>query len=220
MEQLSGQAPAPGTPTSAPPAGASRSSRRREREREELRTRLLAAAREIAAEDGWQAVTIRRIADRLEYSSPILYQHFASKDDLLFELVNVGFRDVAERVRTVASTPADRALTALATAYWDFAFSAPELYQAMHGLGGVPFGTAATPHEARAAFRAVREELLRQADALGRELADPDGAVDTTWAYLHGFVSLTMAGRIAGGRERGRRLMLQALPPLFDSLLR
>lgn len=52
----------------------------------------------------------------------------------------------------------------------------------------------------------------------GRVLNDPEGAVDTLWAYLHGFVSLTMTGRIAGGKDRGRALMLRGLPGLFDTL--
>jgi Bacterial regulatory proteins, tetR family len=49
------------------------------------------AAREIAIEDGWEAVTIRRIADRLEYTSPIRYKHFSGKDGLLVELARDGF---------------------------------------------------------------------------------------------------------------------------------
>jgi len=195
------------------------SSRRRDRERQNVRTRLLEAAREIAAEEGWQAVTIRRIADRLEYASPILYQHFAGKDALLLELVNVGFADLAERLRGVADAPAEQILTTLAETYWDFAFSSAQLYQAMHGLAGVPFGTPASPPAAQASFRVVRAELERLAAARNRTLRDPDGAVNTIWAFLHGFISLTMCERIAGGIERGHRLMLGSLPPLYDSML-
>jgi AcrR family transcriptional regulator len=196
------------------------SSRRRERERREMRARLLDAAREIAAEEGWPAVTIRRIADRLEYASPILYQHFSGKDALLLELVDIGFRELNDMFAAARQAPPERVLQTLALTYWRFAFSAPELYQAMNGLDGVPFGTAATPSEARQAFRTVRAELLRLAAARRRDLADPDGAVDTVWAFLHGFVSLTMSRRIAGGPERAQALLLRGLPPLFDSLLR
>jgi len=196
------------------------SSRRRERERREMRARLLEAAREIAAEEGWPAVTIRRIADRLEYASPILYQHFSGKDALLLELVGIGFRELTDMLDAARKAPPERVLETLARAYWRFAFSAPELYQAMNGLDGVPFGTAATPSEARQAFRTVRAELLRLAAARQRDLTDPDGAVDTIWAFLHGFVSLAMSRRIAGGPKRAQALLLRGLPPLFDSLLR
>jgi hypothetical protein len=94
----------------------------------------------------------------------------------------------------------------------------PELYQLMHGLAGIPFGTVETPQEAREAFRACREVLLRISSADERTLEDPDGTVDTLWSYMHGFVSLTMSGRIAGERERARSLMLRALPSLLTAI--
>jgi len=199
---------------------ATASRRRRDRQRAETRDRLLAAARQIAIEEGWQAVTIRRIADRLEYTSPILYQHFSSKDALLWELVREGFRQVAARLRDAVQVPPERLLTAIADAYWDFAFEAPELYQVMHGLGGVPFGTAETPQEAQEAFRLFRDALARLASTQDGTLREPDAAADTLWAYLHGFVSLAMSQRIAGGRTRAHELMMRALPALFAAMLR
>jgi AcrR family transcriptional regulator len=192
-------------------SGGSASRLRRERERTEMRQRLLAAARSIATAEGWQAVTIRRIAERLEYASPILYQHFAGKDALLQELVREGFRELTQRLHTAAAEPSDRRLAALATKYWDFAFEASELYQAMHGLDGVPFGTAETPQEARAAFALCREALVQVAASKGNTLDDPDGATDSFWACLHGFVSLAMSRRIAGPPARARELMLRTV---------
>ncbi|MFF4617470.1 TetR/AcrR family transcriptional regulator [Nonomuraea jabiensis] len=198
----------------------SASKKRRERERQEMRTRLLDAARGIASEEGWNAVTIRRIAGKLEYSAPILYQHFSSKEELLVELMMVGFAELAERLRLAAAGSPEERLVAMAEAYWAFAFASPELYQAMNGMDGVPFGTAETPQEAKNAFRVFRIALQGIAEARGAELADPPGAVDTIWAFLHGCVSLAMAGRIAGGTERSRTLMLNALEPMFAAQLR
>lgn len=197
----------------------SASTKRRDRERQQMRTRLLAAARDIAAADGWNAVTIRRIANKLEYAAPILYQHFASKESLLVELMMVGFAELSDRLSVAAQAPAQERLAAMAEAYWTFAFASPELYQAMNGMDGVPFGTAETPPEARAAFRTFRLALQSIAEAQGADLADPTGAVDTLWAFLHGCVSLAMAGRVAGGVERAKTLMLNALGPLFTAQL-
>lgn len=197
------------------------SHRRRERERLEMRARLLEAAREIAAGEGWQAVTIRKIADRLEYASPVLYQYFPGKDALLLALMAEGFRTVTdqlqEAVRRCSDDP-DRLLESIAITYWDFAFTSPELYQAMNGLDGVPFGTVEAPAGAQKGFSVVRRALEDLSERRGRALNDPEGAVDTLWAYLHGFVSLTMAGRIAGGKDNGRALMLRALPGLWQAL--
>ena len=196
------------------------SSKRRERERQQMRTRLLEAARAIAAEEGWNAVTIRGIASRLEYTAPILYQYFSSKESLLGELMVVGFAELGGQLNIAAQAPAHERLAALAAAYWAFAFASPELYHAMNGMDGVPFGTAETPVEAKTAFRTFRIALQSIAEARGAELADPITAVDTLWAFLHGCVSLAMAGRIAGGAERARTLMLNTLESLFTTQLR
>lgn len=198
----------------------SASQKRRERQRQQMRVRLLEAARDIAAEDGWNAVTIRRIADKLEYTAPILYQYFSSKESLLIELMMVGFAELTDQLKVAAQAPAPERLAAMAEAYWAFAFTSSELYQAMNGMDGVPFGTAETPLEAKAAFRTLRTALQSIAEARGAELADPTGAVDIVWAFLHGCVSLAMAGRVAGGVERAKTLMLNTLEPLFTAQLR
>jgi AcrR family transcriptional regulator len=52
------------------------------------------AALEIAKTEGWQGVTIRKIADKVLYSAPIVYEHFKNKDDLFKNLVEDGFRDL------------------------------------------------------------------------------------------------------------------------------
>jgi len=65
---------------------------RRDRERQEMKQAILAAARDIAAQEGWQAVTIRKVADRIEYSPPMIYGHFENKDAVLLELMREGFR--------------------------------------------------------------------------------------------------------------------------------
>src|SRR3954447_3012419 len=114
---------------------------RRDRERQELRQAILTASREIASREGWQSVSMRKVAERIEYSPPTIYEHFTSKDALLLELMREGFRLLMERVQAGnrnAAKPEAR-IRAVALAYWEFAWDYPELYQVMHGLGGVPF---------------------------------------------------------------------------------
>jgi AcrR family transcriptional regulator len=193
---------------------------RRHRERQELKQAILDAAREIAAHESWQAVTIRKVADRIEYSPPTIYEHFANKDAILIELMREGFRLLLAGIRAgdVPSAGAEARLLALANAYWAFAWAYPELYQVMHGLGGVPFcvdGVAgeggSPPAEAEAVFVAT-SDILRALPSMA-EIAteDLDAAVLILWATLHGLVALTMAGRIKGGRECALQLVDQAI---------
>lgn len=192
---------------------------RRERERAEMHDRLLATARSIAAEEGWQAVTIRKIADRLSYAPPILYQHFANKDALLLELMSFGFEEVAAQLAQVSDGKDGELVPAIGEVVWHFAFTSPELYQVMNGLSGAGFGTPSVPNAAMRVFMLVRDALLRDAAALARPVPDPDGAVDTVWAFIHGFVSLALAERISGGPERAHTLMTAALPAVFEATL-
>jgi AcrR family transcriptional regulator len=193
---------------------------RRDRERQELKQAILEAAREIAAREGWQAVTIRKVADRIEYSPPTIYEHFANKEAILIELMREGFRLLLAEIRAgdAPAAGAETRLLALANAYWAFAWKHPELYQVMHGLGGVPFcidgesGDAGSPPaEAEAVFVATSQILRSLPGMAGVDVKDLDAAVLILWATLHGMVALTMAGRIKGGRECALQLLDQAM---------
>ena len=182
---------------------------RRQRQRQELRSGILSAAREIASTEGWQSVTIRRIAGRIEYSPPVIYEYFDSKEDLLPELVRVGYAQqlaAVENARDASDEP-EEALLGMARAWWWFAAEAPDLYQVMYGLGGVSFPVAELRKEGEriaAATAGVIEEILRKN---GKEVEGVWDKVTLPWATLHGLVALSMAGRIAGGEEETERLV-------------
>src|ERR1700738_3285316 len=67
---------------------------RRERERQEIRQSTLSAARQIAIDEGWQAVTTRKVAERIEYSQPTIYEYFDNKEAILLALLYNGFENV------------------------------------------------------------------------------------------------------------------------------
>src|SRR5215213_11218333 len=99
--------------------------------RDRVRQAILRASREIAARKGWQAVSMRKVADRIEYSPPTIYEHFASKEAILLELMREGFRQLLADMRSTTdalSDPQERVL-GLARAYWGFAWQNPALYQ-------------------------------------------------------------------------------------------
>src|SRR5918992_2955547 len=101
----------------------STASARRERQRAERHQLIIDTARELAEAEGWDAVTTRRLAERIEYSQPVLYSHFASKDAIVGAVALEGFTDMAQRVRErVAAAPDGRAaVQAAAEAYLEFA---------------------------------------------------------------------------------------------------
>lgn len=190
------------------------SQNRREREQQELKQSILQAAQEIAEEEGgWQKVSVREIANRIEYTHPAIYKYFDSKEAILIQLVRDGFDKLAQKVnlaRKKGQQPQEILLN-VAKAYWQFALDNTLLYQLMHSLSDVSFGTADTPPEARQAFAELRETVTMVCP----EEKNLDDVTDGFWAMLHGWVSLTIAERIKGGQERAEPLMLKAVSSLF-----
>lgn len=190
---------------------AGKTNERRQREYNDTRQRILTAAREIATEEGWRNVTLRKIADRIEYTHPALYSFFKDKDDLLRALLRDGFKQLETEMNAAldrASGPVD-GLRKICEAYLAFAFSNPELYQVMYGLDGAPFGADRTGDEGLT-IGAVTAKAI--------QAFDPDHLLDEAtvqqrvyllWCATHGNVSLVMAGRIAP--EYSKALQEQAL---------
>src|ERR1035441_7612691 len=103
---------------------------RRAREREARRRLITATARTLAAQEGWDAVTTRRLSTEIEYSQPVLYKHFASMEDIVDAVALEGFGELAEPLRTArrgAGGP-EHELRRDAHAYSSFATENPALY--------------------------------------------------------------------------------------------
>jgi len=109
---------------------------RKQREREKVRDNIINAAVKIAIAEGWQSVTIRKIADSIEYTPPIVYEHFENKEDLFKELVLYGFsilHALADKSQSEELSPREQLIN-LSLAHWDFAFANKELFQLMFSL--------------------------------------------------------------------------------------
>lgn len=109
---------------------------RRQKEKEEIKQRILDAARKIAAKEGWHALTIRKIADEIEYTPPIVYEYFENKEDLIKEIVYSGFDMLSKEFASARESETDskKLIKKLSMIHWDFAFGNVELYQLMFSL--------------------------------------------------------------------------------------
>src|ERR687896_952920 len=101
----------------------SATSARRERQRAERHQLIIDTARELAEAEGWDAVTTRRLAERIEYSQPVLYSHFSGKDAIVGAVALQGFTELAQRIRERVATASDArsAAAAVAGTYLQFA---------------------------------------------------------------------------------------------------
>jgi AcrR family transcriptional regulator len=153
------------------------------------RGEILSAARAIGVRKGWGAVTIRSVAQKLGYTSPLLYEHFRDKQDLLTQIA-VEAMAMLEKELT-ADVPADNvaALSKMAERYWTFMLEHKQLYRLMNGMDGVPIdrdvvGKSAEP------LCTVIADILRSLMGDKATQAEAQMLTDELWALLHGMASL------------------------------
>lgn len=187
---------------------------RRERERQITRQSIVTAALTIAKRDGWPALTIRKVGEEIEYSAPMVYEYFASKEEMLLELVREGFAQLnAAMQQAHRSTAADSEarLFNVAWAYWNFALANPELYQLMHGSSETPLNKAVMVQAVQEVCETVQAALAEWAQANAVAMNDSYAATELCWCILHGFVTLHLFKRITGDDARVHTLLDHAL---------
>jgi AcrR family transcriptional regulator len=171
---------------------------RRVREREEIRGKILDAARDLFVAEGYDAVTMRRIADKIEYSPTAIYFHFRDKEALLKELCEHDFLSLAQQFVAMdeIADPLEK-LKATGHAYLQFGLDYPNHYRLMFMTPHPPVQPdeceKGNPQEDAYAFlkaiviQALSEKRFRP------EYKDADLIAQTVWSGVHGVVSLHIA---------------------------
>lgn len=201
------------------------SAERRQRESAETRQRIVDAARDLFVRKGYEATSMRAIAERIEYTPTAIYHHFANKEALLTELCAQDFSALATAFQRVARVedPVER-LIRTGEAYVDFALDHPMQYQLMfmtaHPLAEKSVMVQGDPGEDAYAFlRAAVEQAIAQ-ERFRPEYDDPDQVAKMLWATVHGLVSLSIAKHgdpwiefpdLRGTASRACRAMMRGL---------
>ena len=174
---------------------------RREREKSETRDKILDAARELFVTEGFEGVSMRRVADKIEYSPTAIYVHFTDKNELFRELCQQDFARLAEVFQSsvMPSDPVER-LRQIGRTYMEFGMSHPNHYKFMFMTTHPPLEPdeeerqrMGNPEVDAYAFLrwAVQEAIT--AGRLREELRDADVVSQTLWAAVHGVISLNIA---------------------------
>jgi AcrR family transcriptional regulator len=148
---------------------------------------IVAAARALLDEEGPEALTMRRLADRLGIRAPSLYKHFPGKDALEAAVISQGFAELAEVFEEAVAGARDP-LGALAAAYRGFGLGKPHLYRLM-------------------TERPLRRELLEPGaeERAAAPLVEATGGDETlaraAWAFAHGMTVLELNGRFPPGAD-------------------
>jgi len=169
---------------------------RKLRQKEEVRANILDSAWEMVMAEGWQSLSIRKIADAIEYSVPVIYSHFENKDGILLEFNKKGFEILVEGMEAAKAGQKDPAeqIRAMAKAYWDFAFNNKEYYQLMYGLG-IPTCDVVKKIPVMARFNAAIIDSVKELIPIDKQgITDPFLKFHSFWSMLHGLISINMLG--------------------------
>jgi AcrR family transcriptional regulator len=177
--------------------------------KEETRINILDAALQIVKEEGWQALSMRKIADVIEYTAPIIYEYFSNKEAILLELTRKGYlllaRDLNE-AKAQHDTPAAQ-LEAMWFAYWNFAFANKELYQAMFGLQTNCCDLVNKLPEADIPYDLFSELIGEMMNITDLESEEVCTKYYTFWSVVHGLISINILSR--GSSAEVNRIVLQ-----------
>jgi AcrR family transcriptional regulator len=188
--------------------------------KEDTRMSIMKAALHIAKEEGWEALSMRKIADAIEYTAPIIYEYFENKDALMYELTRTGYKVLntkLEEARDQEDTP-EKQLEAMWVAYWNFAFLKKELYQLMFGIST----------NCNCELMNTLPEAGRQwdiiAEVIGKLMHIDDMDSDeickryyTFWSVVHGLISINLLSR-GSSDEMNRMVLMNAITGIIRSM--
>lgn len=193
------------------------SKERIQRLKEETKSNILDAAFQIAKEESWQALSMRKIADKIEYTAPIIYEYFSNKEAILSELTRKGYVMLStklEEAKAKHRVPAKQ-LEAMWLAYWSFAFAQKELYQLMFGVEMNCCVMENEDPEMQAPailFSNVIQELMG--------IDDEDEICMkyyTFWSVVHGLISINIV-RKGAGDDINKQVLKDAIIGIINSI--
>ena len=200
----------------------------REKAKEALRTKIVEAARDIVSEEGLDALSMRALAERIEYSPATIYLHFRDKEALLREVVEEGFRRLSDAVTEQTAALGENAGAALrhralGRAYARFALDHTAYFRVMFEIPGVAQigadGRCAHEQRVEAAHSwcQVVGTVQQAIDEGSFDVRDAQHGAVIAWGLIHGLTSLYLSGHLARTVET-REAFLEMLEEAMSSL--
>jgi AcrR family transcriptional regulator len=189
-----------------------------QRLKEECRCNILDAAYSIVKSEGWSGLNMRKIADKIEYTPPVIYEHFSNKDAIVSELTKKGFllltKDL-EAIKTKITEP-EALLEAMWMAFWDFAFKNKEMYQVMFGVE-VGCCMLKVP-EAEIQYNMFLDVI---ADLMKNSKPSKEVVMQkyfTFFSVMHGLISINIVSGAGLGNEMNTLILKDAIGGIIRSI--
>jgi AcrR family transcriptional regulator len=179
---------------------------RKERHREELKKDILLAAKELFTEKGFEATSIRNIAEKIEYSPATVYLYYKDKNEIAHALHEEGFKLLISYFQSLPpiADPFER-LTAMGKEYIRFALENPAFYKLLfimpEPLQHVESCVDESWDEGDRAFDVLYKTILDCQEHGYFKGLEPYGLSFMIWSTMHGLCSLRTSGHLAHVQE-------------------
>ncbi len=197
---------------------------RKDREREEMKELILDAAKRISIDEGFEKVSIRKIAEEIEYSPGTIYLYFKNRDEILFELHNIAFQKFyKEQLKISHITEPFEKLREHGRIYIKFGVENPDLYELMFIVRapGNEIETSQKWNEGMKTFDFLRSNVQECLDAGYFKGSDANTLSIAMWSLVHGIVSLYLRKRMAMvPKDFIKPVMFGAYETMLDNLNR
>lgn len=164
-------------------------------------------------------MSMRKIADKIEYTAPIIYEYFNNKDAILQELTRMGYVKLAKQMEEAKSKLTDPAqqLEAMWLAYWNFAFAEKELYQVMYGVEM----NCCVMENACPDLKGPSTMLWDKIEEIVPEDKRTEEYIDTKyytfWSVVHGLISINMTRQLTS-EDINRQVLKDAISGIINSI--
>jgi len=188
------------------------------RQKELTRLSIIDAAYAIVKTEGWQGLSMRKIADKIEYTAPIIYEYFSNKDAILRELTGKGFIKLSKKleVAKAAFEKPEQQLEAMWMAYWDFAFTDTEIYQVMFGVQmnccSEQCDASKTPYQL---FTSVIAEIMKKSNPSEMDIKQK---YFTFFSIIHGLISINIINQSGSMEAINNQILTDAIGRIIKSI--
>jgi AcrR family transcriptional regulator len=169
------------------------SKQRRAREKEGLREEILDAARALFVKEGYESVSIRKIADKIEYAPGTIYLYFRDKAEILDRICEETFSKLLQKMKAIhddTAPPLDKLRRGLRT-YILFGLENPNHYVVTFVQAKIHLESKSVfETTGREAFACLRQGVQECVDAGELVSDDADELAQTMWAGIHGLTSV------------------------------
>jgi AcrR family transcriptional regulator len=193
---------------------------RKQRQKNEVKSSILCAARQLVIEEGWPSLSIRKIADAIEYSVPVIYDHFENKEAIQLEFAREGFHILGEKIQEARDNHLEpsKQIEAMAMSYWNFAFTNKEFYQIMFGVGMPTCDMAMKVPEMETFRRLMQSSIQELISGSSQPEVNKFLKFYSLWSMLHGLVSINMVEQTSTHQDLNQMVLNDVITGFIKSI--